>query len=102
MATACTCGGISRDGVCDRCGPRKSVREKTTDRGYGGDWQRTRKLYLRRNPICVDCKANGTITKATEVHHVCKIKERPELRLKHDNLMALCGQCHDARSAKGE
>lgn len=32
-------------------------------------WRRTSKWYLRNNPCCVRCKAEGYIVQATQVHH---------------------------------
>ena len=99
---ACTCGGIIRNGKCDRCTKGTGHARKTTERGYGWDWQQFRATYLRQHPLCVDCKANGKVAEANEVHHRIKIKHAPRLRLHPDNLMALCKTCHDARSARGE
>ena len=101
-ATACKCGGIVRDKVCDRCGPRVQKRPKTAARGYDGRWQRKRKRYLAEHPLCVDCEANDMVTPASEVHHVRKIKDRPDLRLEDANLMALCPPCHAIRTGRGE
>lgn len=42
------------------------------------------------------------ITPATEVHHVVKVKHDRSRRLDPTNVLALCGPCHDARTAKGE
>ena len=105
-AIACACGGIRRDGVCDRCGPvkKRTHARKTTDRGYGGDWQRlTARLKKQAEfALCRDCLAQDKTTAAQEFHHVQKVKDRPDLRLEESNLMPLCKACHDARSAKGE
>ena len=40
------------------------------------------------------------VTAATEVHHIVKIKDRPELRLEWSNLMSVCRDCHE-RIEKG-
>ncbi len=74
----------------------------TTERGYGWDWQQLRANVLRQQPLCKDCEAKGMVTPATEVHHVTKIKHRPDMRMEVENLMTLCGRCHDERTAKGE
>ena len=103
VATTCKCGGIIRDNVCSRCGPRNRTHSKTTrERGYGYDWQQFRARILADNPLCVDCEDAGKVTPAKELHHKQKIKDRPELRLDVDNVMPLCKECHDARSARGE
>ena len=68
-------------------------------------WRRKRRevLTLDHNE-CQHCKEHGKYTKATEVHHVNKIKDRPDLALeiytldknkkKYRNLISLCKQCH--------
>lgn len=104
IASTCACGGIIRDKVCSRCGPKQTRKHsKTTkQRGYGSDWQRFRARHLAENPLCIDCEKAGKVTPANELHHIRKIKDRPELRLEASNVMALCKDCHDARTAKGE
>ncbi len=74
----------------------------TTQRGYGWDWQQLRQNLLRHNPLCKDCESKGIARPATEVHHVTKIKDDAERRLDVENLMPLCGECHDDRTARGE
>jgi len=103
VVLACRCGGLIKDRVCSRCGPKRQERNvTTTERGYGGDWQRVRARCLRHNPLCHDCSESGRVTIAKEVHHVKKIKDRPDLRLDERNLMTLCKRCHEVRSARGE
>lgn len=75
----------------DRC--RGSSRE----RGYDHNWERFRKMYLARHPVCNDC---GRL--ATEVHHVAKVKDRPDLKLVEANCMGLCKPCHTVRTDRGE
>lgn len=109
-AVACPCGGRKRNGVCDRCGPSRArqrrdydrQRGSSTERGYDYRWQRFRKLYLAMYPLCCDCMEHGVVTAATDIHHKAKLREYPELKYDNDNLMALCGKHHDARTARGE
>lgn len=74
-------------------------RGSSTARGYGADWRRLRDRKLRADPLCEDCKERGETTLATEVHHIIRFSERPELRLDWNNLRSLCEPCHDAHSA---
>ena len=39
---------------------------------------------------CVDCGARDRL----EVHHVERVKDRPELAYELSNLKTLCGRCH--------
>lgn len=85
-----------------RSGGRPAERPSAAKRGYGRDWQRTRARKLADSPLCEDCLAAGTVTPATQVHHVLKAGEAPSQRHNADNLMALCESCHSKRTARGE
>jgi 5-methylcytosine-specific restriction protein A len=84
--------------------PRQRDRERrsASARGYDRLWRKFRLVYLASNPLCVDCQAKGLITPATEPHHIAKLADRPDLRLDPANIMALCQECHSARTARGE
>lgn len=103
--SACPCGGIKRNGKCNKCGTYKGKHNRTTtERGYGSDWQR---LVAQRKAdpdhvLCQDCLEQGLVRPATERHHMVKIKHAPELRLDPNNIRDLCGPCHDLRTARGE
>jgi 5-methylcytosine-specific restriction endonuclease McrA len=104
-AISCQCGGRRKNGVCDRCGPRKRTphKLKTTERGYGHDWQKfVRQRKAEGHVLCEDCLENGLVRVATERHHMVKIKLDPSKRLDPENIRDLCDNCHDARTAKGE
>jgi 5-methylcytosine-specific restriction protein A len=72
-------------------------RGSSRERGYDRNWERYRKWYLARHPFCNDCARL-----ATEVHHVCKVKIDPTLKLVEANCMALCKACHTKRTSRGE
>ena len=59
-------------------------------------------LMALEAPLCVDCETAGRIELASDVHHVEKVRDYPELRLVEANCMALCGSCHSARTRRGE
>jgi 5-methylcytosine-specific restriction protein A len=102
---ACPCGGLKRQGKCDRCGTTKrsdKQRGTSTQRGYDYRWQRFRITYLAQYPLCVDCAAEGRAGAATDVHHKQKLRDRPDLKYEESNLVALCSEHHDKRTAKGE
>lgn len=77
-------------------------RKSSTKRGYDRQWRNVRLIKLQADPLCEDCIDDDRSTEATEVHHIVKIKDDPELRLDLDNLMSLCSRCHSIRSARGE
>lgn len=103
---ACPCGGRRVAGqACERCGKgrrTKDTRKSSAARGYDYQWQQFRERYLRQNPLCRDCEGNGIVTAATDVHHIEKLRDRPEMKYEEENLMALCSRCHDQRTARGE
>lgn len=71
-------------------------RGSAASRGYDSRWQRKREHVLRRDGcLCQQCKRVGRLTTATEVHHVVKIVDAPELRLEDSNLVSVCRDCHE-------
>jgi len=71
-------------------------REPAHKRGYTWTWHKLRAMYISRNPLCEECRENGRIREAEEVHHVRSIVEAPELKQSMDNLRSLCKSCHAA------
>ena len=62
-------------------------------------WRRTRQLALRRDHYtCHDCAS-----RAEEVHHIIELTpeniNNPRIALELDNLMSLCHDCHNKRTA---
>ncbi len=106
----CGCTGTVRDGVCTHCGPRRrqwnrshdQARGNSNSRGYDRRWRDFAIAYLQRNPLCVDCDAEGIVGAATEVHHVRKLRDYPDGKYEQSNLMPLCSDHHRKRTAKGE
>ena len=72
-------------------------------RGYDNDWRRTRLAQLTEYPLCHDClKEDLRYNPATEVHHILKLADRPDLKHDPNNLMSLCKKCHSTRTNRGE
>ncbi len=62
---------------------------------YPPDWRSRRKLVLHRDRYsCQDCGTSG-LGVSLEVHHIIPIGDGGSHDL--DNLVALCGECHDRR-----
>ena len=53
-------------------------------------WQKIRKLKLAESPICEVCKNRF----ATQVHHLEKARDNPQLRYDMNNLQSICLWCH--------
>lgn len=68
------------------------------DRGYGSEWEVTRKRILRRDKgLCQVCLQVGCYRPAKAVDH---IKSKAEGGDDADgNLQSICKTCHDAKTA---
>ena len=98
-----TCPELVDSGRCaQHSKDPEELRGKTAERGYDGVWRKFRLWFLKRHPICVDCETEGIVRAATEVHHVKKLKQFPELRLVESNVRGLCWPHHNIRTGKGE
>jgi 5-methylcytosine-specific restriction endonuclease McrA len=73
------------------------TRPNSSQRGYTGTWDRERKAYLRRNPICVMCSAPASV-----VDHHTPHRGDSLLFWDRGNWQALCGHCHDSTKQRLE
>ena len=95
---ACTCGGVRRDDVCDRCGKGFGKRRPSAaKRGYGADWRKARRLFLKDNPFCVKCPRESKVVDHIEPHRGDMV-----LFWMRSNWQALCERCHNAKTGAGE
>src|SRR5690554_3069284 len=61
-----------------------------------GTWKGKREKILKRdNWECQKCKNNGKYSRATTVHHIKHLTDRPDLALTGSNLVSLCSACHN-------
>lgn len=69
------------------------------DRGYGTAWDKIRIYILRRDrSLCQPCLKNNRTELATQVDHIIpKAKGGTD---DESNLQAICGPCHDAKTAQ--
>lgn len=67
------------------------------ERGYGTAWTKLRKQILERDRhLCQPCLQQGRATPATQVdHRIAKANGGTD---DPDNLRAICGPCHLAKS----
>lgn len=73
-------------------------RETAAERGYDARWRRERELFLRKNPLCVKCKAAGKIVPARVVDHIIPHRGDPTLRWDQRNWQPLCKDCHGIKT----
>lgn len=98
------CGALCQDGYCAaHVGDRKigkfadSNRGSRQSRGYGAEWDVTRKRILRRDKgLCQVCLGNGRYRPAREVDHIVpKFEEGGD---GDDNLQSICVACHKVKT----
>jgi len=86
------------------------------DKGRAGDehrklygsarWAKLRLMKLRESPFCESGSVcdpepkTGRRAPATDVHHVKKARDYPELFFDYDNLACLCHACHSQETAR--
>jgi 5-methylcytosine-specific restriction protein A len=108
--TACVCGGVKRQGRCDRCdrGKRaRDTRKSAAERGYGWKWRNPDETgaadyFIKANPLCIECNKAGIVTAATDVDHIIPHRGNMELFWDSDNWQALCKRHHCQKTARGE
>lgn len=67
-------------------------------RGYGAEWEQTRKRILRRDKgLCQPCLEQGRPRPARQVDH--KVPKFEGGTGDDDNLQAICIDCHKAKTA---
>ena len=98
------CPKLTTDGWCEdhRKEQWRDSRDSASKRGYDRLWRSWRLSYLQRFPLCEDCKAEGIVHLAEEVHHLEKVKDRPDLMRTDDNCLSLCKSHHSARTIAGQ
>ena len=76
-------------------------RGSAAKQGYDGKWRKARALFLKQNPLCAFCLAEGKVVPATVVDHI--IPHRGDQRLFWDqtNWESLCKECHDKKTGSG-
>lgn len=91
------CPSLTADRYCDEHTQdlKRYDKERPSPslRGYGDNWKKVRKLYLREHPICEECGRGAEV-----VHHLLPIREGGGNE--EDNLEALCNRCHNRITAK--
>jgi len=97
------CGVLVDNGYCSKHQTDKNrYQGSSTSRGYDRRWRNFRKRYLSENVLCIDCLEQQHIKLAEHIHHKRKLKDFPELKYEETNLMSLCEECHNTRTAQGE
>lgn len=83
---------------------QRQARGTAAQQGYSSRWRRARLEYLKRNPLCVRCLAEGRVTPARVVDHIRPHKGDEALFWAEGNWQALCDwtspwDCHGKKTA---
>lgn len=86
------------------CEKHRKLRQKQYDkkrgtsaqRGYDARWRRIRRMVIAEEPLCRECKKNGIVKPATDVHHI----DGNPMNNRRENLEPLCHECHSRHTAK--
>ena len=91
--------GVHRAEADERRRAYEASRPTARERGYSVAWEKASKGHLKRNPFCVDCKADGIETLATEVDH--EVPHRGDMRIFWDksNWRSRCKTHHSRKTA---
>ena len=81
-------------------GRARSYRPSAAKRGYGYRWQKASKGFLKKNPLCVECKEQGSTTQAEVVDHIVPHKGDMKLFWDRDNWQSMCVPCHNSKTAR--
>lgn len=74
----------------------------STQRGYGYKWQKAREAFLRENPLCVMCTAQGVVNVATVVDHITPHRGDQSLFWRRSNWQSLCSTHHSRDKQREE
>ncbi|MGI6695740.1 MAG: HNH endonuclease [Christensenellales bacterium] len=94
------CPNLSDDVYCE-AHRALYARENATVRGYDAKWRASRKRYLRRYPLCIECRRNGKLVPATVVDHIFPHRGDEVLFWDEKNWQPLCKSCHDRKTGSG-
>ena len=76
-------------------------RGTSTQRGYGANWRKLRKMVLARDPLCKDPigvhMKHDEVVASNEVDHIIPLSQGGINEM--DNLRGLCRSCHSRKTA---
>jgi 5-methylcytosine-specific restriction protein A len=84
-------------------GQRKhdAKRGPARERGYNTRWDKARKTFLMRSPLCVMCQKEGRVTPARVVDYIIPHKGDTALLWDTSNWQGLCFPHHYSNQVEG-
>ena len=80
---------------------RDTRRGSSAARGYDYAWQRFRKWFLGRHPLCITCERENHIVPAVHVDHEPPLTGPHDPgRLDEDRCQPLCARHHNAKTRR--
>lgn len=81
-----------------RQGRKRDLRATSSRRGYDATWRKLRRIVLRREPLCRECKKAGFDVPSVLVDHIIPLSEGGTNKL--ENLQGLCTMHHNKKTAR--
>lgn len=66
---------------------------------YGWRWNKARKVFLGKHPLCVHCMEAGRVRGAVVVDHIIRHNNDPRLFWDEANWQPLCISCHNRKTS---
>lgn len=64
-------------------------------------YQKFRRWFRARHPLCEHCERDGRVTATAHVHHVRTLERYPQDLCDESRCVALCASCHARAEARG-
>ncbi len=98
------CPGVTTGTYCEehlKDRPRQDAKSRgsAAERGYDWKWHTISRRWLKRNPWCTACGAEGVVEPATVVDHVVPHRGDMAKFWNKDGWQGLCGMHHARKTA---
>jgi 5-methylcytosine-specific restriction protein A len=70
------------------------------DRGYTSRWDKARKGFIVKHPLCAEHERNGEVVTGQVVDHIVPHRGDKKLFWDRSNWQTLCKMCHDTKTAR--
>lgn len=92
------CPRLTEKTYCEEHQALEGNKRSAASRGYDGRWRKARERYLKAHPLCIRCKEQGRLVKATVVDHIKPHRGDIGLFWDESNWQPMCKCCHDKKT----